>query len=179
MRRICLFAGANPGNDPAFLAAARSLGTELGRRGLGLVYGGTSVGLMGACADAALAAGGEVQGVLPRVLTSREIAHKGITELRIVHSLPDRKAVMFALSDAFVALPGGFGTLDELFEAITQRQLGLSEAPIGLFNVHGYFDGLLRFLEQGARQGLVADKLLASLVVRDEASALLDALLEG
>lgn len=179
MRRVCLFAGANQGNDPEFLTAARSLGTTLGQRGVGLVYGGTSIGLMGACADAALAAGGEVQGVLPRVLTSREIAHKGITELRIVHSLAERKAVMFALSDAFVALPGGFGTLDELFEAITQRQLGLSTAPIGLLNVHGYFDGLLRFLEQGASQGLVAGELLASLIVRTGAPALLDALLAG
>ena len=179
MRRVCLFAGANPGTDPQFVEAARALGTELGRRGVGLVYGGTSVGLMGVCADAALAAGGEVQGVLPRVLTSREIAHKGITELRVVPSLAERKAVMFALSDAFVTLPGGFGTLDELFEAITQRQLGLSEAPIGLLNVHGYFDALLRFLEHGAAQGLLSASLLASLVVRDEAPALLDALLAG
>ena len=179
MRRVCLFAGANPGIDPAFLEAARALGTALGQRGVGLVYGGTTIGLMGACADAALAAGGEVQGVLPRGLTGREIAHLGITELRIVHSLADRKAVMFALSDAFVTLPGGFGTLDELFEAITQRQLGLSEAPIGLLNVHGYFDPLLRFLQDGAAQGLLSSTLLASLIVRDEANALLDALLAG
>jgi uncharacterized protein (TIGR00730 family) len=179
MRRVCLFAGASTGTDPAFLDAARALGQGLGRRGVGLVYGGTSIGLMGACADAALAAGGEVQGVLPRVLTSREIAHRGITELRIVHSMAERKAVMFALSDAFVTLPGGFGTLDELFEAITQWQLGLSKAPIGLLNVHGYFDGLLRFLEHGSAQGLLPAKLLASLVVRDEAEALLDALLAG
>ncbi|MBS2021415.1 MAG: TIGR00730 family Rossman fold protein [Deltaproteobacteria bacterium] len=176
MRRVCVFAGANVGKDPAFLEAAKALGAALGKRSLGMVYGGTSIGLMGACADAALAAGSEVQGVLPRLLTGREIAHKNITELRIVPSLSERKQVMCALSDAFVALPGGFGTLDELFEVVTMRQLSQLEAPVGVLDVNGYYEKLLAFLDHGAALGLMSEPLLRSIVVRTSADALLDAM---
>lgn len=177
MRRVCVFAGSATGSDPQLAEAARSLGAELGRRGLGMVYGGTSIGLMGICASAALAAGGEVQGVLPRQLVAREIAHPDITELRVVHSLAERKVVMTALSDAFVALPGGFGTLDELFEVITLRVLQQLEAPIGLLDAGGYYRSLIEFLEHGARLGFLSEPVLRSIVVRDRADALLDALL--
>ena len=135
MERICVFAGSNDGARESYLIAARELGAEIARRGHAMVYGGAACGLMGACADAALAGGAEVVGVLPRALTSREVAHTGLTEMRIVGSLHERKAVMSALSDAVVALPGGCGTMDELFEAITWGQLGLHEKPIGLLDV--------------------------------------------
>src|SRR5438067_7932924 len=130
MQRVCVFAGSANGQREGYARAAREFGSELARRGFGMVYGGASVGLMGACADAALAGGADVVGVLPRALTNREIAHRGVTELRVVSSLHERKSVMSALSDAFVALPGGCGTMDELFEAITWAQLGLHDKPI-------------------------------------------------
>ena len=176
MYRVCVFAGSRDGNKPAFLDAARALGTELGRRGLGMVDGGAARGLMTACADAALAAGCEVQGVLPRTLSGIEIAHTGLTELRIVKNLHERKAVMSALSDAVIALPGGAGTLDELFEAITWRLLGLHQQPIGLLDAGGYYQTLLRFLEQTVADGLVDPSVLARLIVRPDAASLLDAL---
>ncbi len=176
MERVCVFAGSRPGFRPSYLEAARDLGSGLAQRGLGMVYGGTSVGLMGACADAALAGGAEVTGVLPRALTSREIAHKGITELRIVSTLHERKAVMSALSDAFIALPGGSGTLDELFEALTWRQLGLHDKPIGLLDVDGYYQDLIKFLEKAASEGFYPE---GGLVVRRTAGELLDTLLPG
>ena len=175
MRRVCVFAGSNAGARPAYLAAARELGTEIARRGCGLVYGGASVGLMGACADAALAAGGEVTGVLPRALTAREIAHPGLTEMRIVATLHERKAVMSALSDAVVALPGGCGTLDELFEAVTWAQLGLHEKRIGLLDADGYFAKLTAFIDHMTAEGFVRPPL--RLARAASAAALLDQLL--
>jgi uncharacterized protein (TIGR00730 family) len=159
MQRISIFAGSNAGARPSYLIAARELGAEIARRGHGMVYGGASCGLMGACADAALAGGAEVVGVLPRALASREVAHTGLTEMRIVGSLHERKAVMSALSDAVVALPGGCGTLDELFEAITWGQLGLHEKPIGLLDADGYFGPLLAFLEHMNAEGFVRPAL--------------------
>src|SRR2546430_4787578 len=159
MLRICVFAGSNDGARDSYLISAHELGAEIARRGYGLVYGGASCGLMGACADAALAGGGEVVGVLPRALTTREIAHTGLTEMRIVGSLHDRKAVMSALSDAIVALPGGCGTMDELFEAITWGQLGLHEKPIGLLDVDGYFGPLFAFLQHMSAEGFVRPAL--------------------
>src|SRR5438309_11302592 len=177
MQRICVFAGSNSGARQAYLAAAKELGAEIARRGYGMVYGGASLGLMGACADAALAGGAEVVGVLPRALTSREVAHHGLTELRIVSSLHERKAVMSALSDAVVALPGGCGTLDELFEAITWGQLGLHEKPIGLLDVDGYFGPLFAFLDHIAAEGFVRPAL--RLVHARTARELLDWLLQA
>src|SRR5438477_11905184 len=175
MQRVCVFAGSGNGVRPGYAAAARELGSELARRGLGMVYGGASVGLMGACADAALAGGAEVVGVLPRALTSREIAHQGVTELRIVSSLHERKAVMSALSDAVVALPGGCGTLDELFEAITWAQLGLHEKPIGLLDADSYYRPFRAFLDHLSSEGFVRPPL--KLVHATSAKDLLDQLL--
>ncbi len=159
MLRISVLAGSAAGARPSYLIAARELGAEIARRSHGMVYGGASCGLMGACADAALAGGAEVVGVLPRALASRELAHGGLTELRIVSSLHERKAVMSALSDAVVALPGGCGTMDELFEAITWGQLGLHEKPIGLLDADGYFSSLLAFLEHMNAEGFVRPAL--------------------
>ncbi len=177
MQRISVFAGSNAGARPSYLIAARELGAEIARRGHGMVYGGASCGLMGACADAALAGGAEVVGVLPRALTSREAAHTGLTEMRIVGSLHERKAVMSALTDAVVALPGGCGTLDELFEAITWGQLGLHEKPIGLLDVDGYYAPLLAFLEHMNAEGFVRPAL--RLVRAHTARELLDQLLSA
>jgi uncharacterized protein (TIGR00730 family) len=177
MQRISVFAGSNAGARPSYLVAARELGAEIARRGYGMVYGGASCGLMGACADAALAGGAEVVGVLPRALTSREVAHTGLTEMRIVGSLHERKAVMSALSDGVVALPGGCGTLDELFEAITWGQLGLHEKPIGLLDVDGYYAPLLAFLEHMNTEGFVRPAL--RLVRAHTARELLDQLLSA
>ena len=177
MQRISVFAGSNAGANPSYLVASRELGAEIARRGHGMVYGGASCGLMGACADAALAGGAEVVGVLPRALTSREVAHTGLTEMRIVGSLHERKAVMSALSDAVVALPGGCGTLDELFEAITWGQLGLHEKPIGLLDVDGYYGPLLAFLEHMNAEGFVRPAL--RLVRARTARELLDQLLSA
>jgi len=177
MHRICVFAGANPGKRDSYTAAAQTLGAEIARRGHGMVYGGASRGLMGVCADAALAGGAEVVGVLPRALAGREIAHRGLTELRIVSSLHERKAVMSALSDAVVALPGGCGTLDELFEAITWSQLGLHEKPIGLFDVDGYYAPLFGVLDQMTAEGFVHPRL--QLVRATTAGQLLDRLISA
>ena len=174
MQRVCVFAGANAGARDAYLSAARELGAEIARRGHGLVYGGASRGLMGACADAALAAGGEVTGVLPRALSSREIAHHGLTELRIVSSLHERKAVMSALSDFVVTLPGGCGTLDELFEAVTWAQLGLHEKPIGLLDADGYYSRLFDFIDHMTAEGFIRPPL--RLVRAGNAADLLDRL---
>jgi uncharacterized protein (TIGR00730 family) len=159
MARICVFAGSNAGENEAYRRAAIELGTEIARRGHGMVYGGASRGLMGECADAALRGGAEVVGVLPRALAAREIAHHGLTEMRIVGSLHERKAVMSALSDAVIALPGGCGTLDELFEAITWRQIGLHEKPIGLLDAHGFWSKLFELIDHLQREGFVRPPL--------------------
>ena len=150
VRRICVFCGAAAGNDPRYAAAAAELGRALAARSIEVVTGGGKVGLMGVVADATLAAGGRVIGIIPRFLEEREVAHRGLTELHVVESLHERKALMHELSDGFIALPGGFGTLDELMESITWAQLGLHAKPIGIVNVAGYFDELLSFVEGAA-----------------------------
>jgi uncharacterized protein (TIGR00730 family) len=154
--RICVFCGASPGRDPAFLVAARAAGAGLARRGIGVVYGGGRVGLMGALADAALDAGGEVVGVIPQGLVDRELAHPGLTELRVVATLHERKAVMAELSDAFIALPGGLGTLEELAEVTSWAQLELHAKPIGLLDVGDYWDPLLAWLDRAVEKGFLA-----------------------
>ncbi len=154
MKRVCVFCGSSLGSDPAFAEAARGLGALLAREGIGLVYGGARVGLMGTIADAALSGGGEVIGVLPRALQERELAHEGLTQLHVVGSMHERKALMADLSDAFVALPGGFGTLDEFCEVLTWAQLGIHDKPCGLVNIGGYFDGLLAQVATSVAGGL-------------------------
>jgi uncharacterized protein (TIGR00730 family) len=176
MKRLCVFCGSSTGDAPAYAAAARALGTTLARRGIGLVYGGASVGLMGAVADAALEAGGDVIGVMPEALAKKELAHAGLTELRIVGSMHERKALMAELSAGFIALPGGLGTLEELFEVWTWAQLGYHAKPCALLNVAGFYDPLIAFLD-----GVVAHRFLKPahrdmLVVAEDSDALLDRL---
>ena len=153
--RVCVFCGAGSGRGSRFVDVAADLGVALARRGLGLVYGGASVGCMGALADAALAAGAQVTGVIPSLLVDREIAHPGLSSLEIVTSMHQRKARMVELADAFVALPGGFGTLDELFEITTWAQLGMHQKPIGLLDVDGWFAPLFAYVDQAVDAGLI------------------------
>jgi len=176
MKRLCVFAGSSLGRSPAYSAAAVELGRVLASRDIGLVYGGARVGLMGAVADAVLAGRGRVTGVIPRSLAEREVAHGGLTDLRIVTSMHERKAMMANLADAFVALPGGWGTLDEMFEILTWAQLGLHHKPCGLLNVQGYFDRLLSFLDHTMEQGFVRREYGALLAVAESPASLLDAL---
>jgi hypothetical protein len=158
LRRVAVYCGSANGSNPAFLAEARALGTAIAAAGLGLVYGGANVGLMGAVADAALAGGAEVIGVLPAVLAGREIAHDGLTALEFAPTMHQRKARMSELADAFLVLPGGYGTLDELLEAVTWAQLGLHSKPVVLINTAGYWDGLLAFLDSTVEAGFVKQK---------------------
>ena len=174
MKRICVYCGSSPGRSPGYAAAARQLGAELAHRGLGLVYGGASVGVMGVVADAALAHGGEVIGVLPHFFTDKEVAHQGLDELLVVDSMHERKARMAELSDGFIALPGGWGTLEEIFEVLTWAQLGLHEKPCGLLDVGGYFDDLYRFLEGAVAEGFVRDVHRPMIMLDDSAERLLD-----
>ncbi len=176
MPRICVFCGSSSGSHPGYAAAARALAREIARRGHGLVYGGGNVGLMGVVADAMLEAGGEVVGVIPHTLVSREIGHRGVTTLHVVDSMHERKTLMADLSDAFIALPGGIGTFEEWFEAVTWTQLGLHRKPCGLLNVHGFYDELIRFMDHSWAEGFVKPETRA--VVRHDAdpAALLDAL---
>ena len=174
MRRVCVFAGSNAGVRPTYAAAARMLAAVCGERRLGIVYGGGSVGLMGALADAALAAHVEVIGVIPRPLATKELAHTGLAELRVVDSMHERKATMNALADGFIALPGGLGTFEETLEVLTWAQLGIHGKPVGVLNVEGYFDGLLRWLSHAAREGFVRREHLALLLFADTPAELLD-----
>ena len=155
IKRICVFCGSRPGSRPEYLEAARELGRLLAERRIGLVYGGASVGMMGALANAVLRGGGEAIGVIPESLVRRELAHDDLTELRVVNSMHERKALMAELSDAVIALPGGFGTFEELFETITWSQLGIHRKAIGLLNVGGFYDGLLNLVEHAIEEGFV------------------------
>ena len=166
LKRVCVFTGSSPGSRDAYRVAARELGTALARNEIGLVYGGATVGLMGAVADAVLEAGGHVTGVIPEALARKELAHEGIQDLRVVASMHERKALMADLADGFIALPGGLGTLEELFEILTWSQLGIHSKPVGVLNVCGYYDLLLqaldhaveeRFIRHGHRQLIVED----------------------
>jgi uncharacterized protein (TIGR00730 family) len=158
MRRICVFCGASTGRSPDYGDAGRRLGSALARRGTVLVYGGASVGMMGAVADAVLAGGGQAIGVMPRSLFSREVAHGGLTELREVGSMHERKAVMSDLSDGFIALPGGFGTIEEFCEVVTWSQLGIQSKPCGLLNVENYFAPLLELFDQAVRERFLREE---------------------
>jgi uncharacterized protein (TIGR00730 family) len=178
MRRVCVFTGSRPGNRPEYAAAGRALGGAIAASGGGLVYGGASVGVMRAIADAVLAAGGEVIGVIPRALVDREVAHHGLTELRVVDTMHVRKATMAELADGFIALPGGFGTLDELFEILTWAQLGMHRKPIGLLDVSGFWGPLLALVEHMVKEGFVPEDQRALLLVETDPQALL-AKMEG
>jgi uncharacterized protein (TIGR00730 family) len=160
-RRVCVFCGSKTGVGPAYRAEAVALCSLLGESGVGLVYGGAQIGLMGALADAALAQGGEVLGVIPRSLAAVEVAHQGLSRLVVVETMHERKALMAQEADAFVALPGGFGTLDEFFEILTWAQLGIHEKPCVLVNTGGYFDHLLRFLQVAIDQGFLKEEYYA------------------
>jgi len=174
MKRICVFCGASEGTDPEFVAAAVRLGSLLAERGIGVVYGGGRVGIMGALATSTLAAGGEVIGVIPKAMVDLELANNDVTELHVVRSMHDRKAMMTRLSDAFIALPGGFGTLDELFEALTWSQLGIHTKPCGVLNVCGYFDGLLGFVDHAVKKGFIHPSHRDNLLSDATAGGLLD-----
>ena len=176
MRRVCVFCGASSGRLPEYAEAARAFGAAAAARGLGIVYGGGRVGLMAAVADAALAGGGEVIGVIPQELVDRELAHGGLTELHVVDSLHVRKALMAQLSDGFVALPGGFGTLDELLEQLTWSQLGLHEKPVGLYDVEEYWRPLIALARHAADEGFVRESDLGAIAVGTEPEGLLDRL---
>jgi uncharacterized protein (TIGR00730 family) len=176
VQNICVFCGSSPGADPAFLTAARALGRAIAESGRVLIYGGAKLGLMGATADAALAAGGKVIGVLPRSLVGKEIAHEGLTELRIVETMHERKATMADLAEAVVAMPGGLGTLEELFEMWTWGQLGLHRKPLALFGEGAFFAPLLEFLDSLVEQRFLWPEHRRMLIVESDASRLLAAL---
>lgn len=177
MRSICVFCGSSPGNRPEYLQVARAAGRLIAERRLTLVYGGGKVGLMGAVADAALAAGGRVVGVIPQMLMDREVGHPGLSELHVVTTMAERKLLMGDLSDAFLTLPGGIGTLDELFEAWSWTQLGLHDKPSGLLNYHGYYQSLIQFLDLAVSEGFQRPRHRAALLVDTEIEPLLDRLL--
>jgi uncharacterized protein (TIGR00730 family) len=174
IERICVFAGSSPGVRGAYAEAARGLGEVLVARGIGLVYGGGSVGLMGVVADAVLAGGGEVIGIIPRALAGREIAHGRLPDLRVVGSMHERKAQMAELADAFIALPGGLGTFDELFEILTWSQLGLHLKPVGLLNADDYFAPLLALIEHATREGFVPSRDGDLMVTGDDPDRLIE-----
>jgi uncharacterized protein (TIGR00730 family) len=170
---ICVFCGANPGSRPLYLETARHLGVTLAQRGIDLVYGGSNIGLMHELAEAALGAGGRVIGVIPRLLVEREQAHRGLTELHVVDSMHQRKALMEQRADAFIALPGGLGTLDEMFEMLSWSQLGLHAKPCGLLNVNGYYDKLVAFLDHATQEAFLRPQFRARALVEDNVEKLL------
>jgi uncharacterized protein (TIGR00730 family) len=176
LRSLCVFCGSSVGNRPEYAAAASEVGRLLAERGIRLVYGAGNIGMMGILADAALAAGGEVIGVIPQMLVDRELAHRGITDLRIVSTMHERKALMAELSDAFLALPGGLGTFEELCEALTWSQLGIHAKPCGALNAGGYFDHLTALLDNAVTQGFVSRANRDLLVMASNAAELLDRL---
>lgn len=176
IRRVCVYCGSSPGAQPAYAEAARALGTLLAVEGIGLVTGGGRVGLMGAVADAVLAAGGEAVGVIPQALVDREVAHEGLTRLHVVQTMHERKALMADLSDAFVALPGGLGTLEEISEMLTWAQLGIHHKPCGLLNVAGYYAPLVQFLDHAVEERFVRRAHREMITTATDAQALLDGL---
>lgn len=179
LRRICVYAASTPGPSPAFAAAARDLGTTLAEAGIGVVFGGGRAGLMGALADAALAAGGEVTGIIPDFLDAREVTHRGVTHLHVVGSMHERKTLMAEQADAFVALPGGIGTLEELVEAMTWSQLGLAPRPIVLHDVDGFWAPFLALLDGFVAQGFMPAASRAMLGVATSGADVLTALRAG
>jgi uncharacterized protein (TIGR00730 family) len=176
IERICVFAGSSAGRQPEYQSTARDLGRVLADRQVGLVYGGARVGLMGVVADAVLASAGHVVGVIPEALVEKEVAHEGLSELRVVASMHERKAVMVELADGFIALPGGWGTLEEFFEVLTWGQLGLHRKPCGLLNTRGYYDGLLSFVEHSIHEAFVRSEYRSMIAVSRSPGELIDQL---
>jgi len=176
MRRVCVFCGSSVGAKAIYADAAREMGRLIASKRIGLVYGGGNVGLMGVIADAAREAGGEVIGVIPRALADREIAHSGLTTLHVVDSMHTRKAMMAELADAFIAMPGGVGTFEEFFEAVTWTQLGLHRKPCGLLNVDGFYTPLVQFIDQAVAEGFIRTVHRKVIVVDDEPARLLEML---
>lgn len=177
LKRICVFCGSSPGSRPIYTESAVALAQCLVSRGLSIVYGGSKVGLMGALADAALSAGGEVIGVIPRGLVAKEVAHNGLTDLRIVSSMHERKALMADLSDGFIALPGGYGTLEEFCEILTWTQLGLHRKPCGILNVDAYYDHLLRLFDHAVAESFLKPSYREYVLAGTDPGALLDLML--
>ncbi|GGK84205.1 TIGR00730 family Rossman fold protein [Rufibacter glacialis] len=177
MKSIAIFCGASSGHNPVYQEAAQSLGTLFAQKGIRLVYGGGNVGLMGVMADAVLAGGGEVVGVIPQSLVEMEVAHKGLTHLHVVQTMHERKALMAAESDAFVAMPGGFGTFDEFCEIVTWNQLRIIQKPAALYNVNGYFDHFLQMLRHSVTEGFLKPENFDNLIISNQENDLLDQLL--
>ncbi|WP_027723326.1 TIGR00730 family Rossman fold protein [Maridesulfovibrio zosterae] len=175
MKSICVFLGANPGNDPKYAQTARNMGRELAKRNIRIIYGGSNMGLMGILAESALEAGGEVVGVIPESLVKKEVAHYGLTKLHIAESMHERKALMAELSDGFVALPGGIGTMDEIFEIFTWAQLGFHNKPCGLLNIDGYYDKLIEFLGGVVQEGFLGEIHKEMLITASSPSELIEA----
>jgi len=173
IHRVCVFCGSNSGSDPVYVEAARDLGRFFAREGIGLVYGGGSVGLMGEMADAVLSSGGEVIGVIPHALWAREVGHRGLTDIRIVDTMHERKAMMADLADAFIALPGGLGTLEEIFEIWTWAQLGLHAKPVGFLDVNGFYAPLMQFLDRAVRERFLRAEHRAIAVIEHDPEMLL------
>lgn len=176
MKRLAVYCGSSMGTDPAFAETARALGREMAARGIGLVYGGGRLGLMGVVADAVLEGGGEAHGVIPQALVNLEVAHTGLTELHLVNTMHERKALMTELTDAFVAIPGGVGTLDELFEAWSWNALGYHAKPFALLNVQGFWDGMIGFLDHVTTSGFMSDARRGQLLVAETIPDVLDQL---
>jgi len=176
MQRVCVFCGSSPGADPLYMQVAREVGVLLAERGLGLVYGGAQVGLMGAVADGALSVGGEVIGIIPQSLVRKEVAHNGLGDLRIVGSMHERKAQMADLSDGFLALPGGCGTFEEFFEVVTWAQIGIHRKPCALLNIAGYYDPLLALLHHAVEERFVRPEHLNLVLADTNPALLLDAM---
>lgn len=174
LKRVCVFCGSNAGERAEYADAAREMGRVLVERGLGLVYGGGKVGLMGAVADAVLAAGGEAIGVIPEALMAREVGHNGLTLLHVVRTMHERKALMADLCDGFIALPGGFGTFEEFCEVLTWSQLGIHPKPCGLLNVSGYYDALLSLFDHATAEGFVPGKHRSLVITDTDPARLLD-----
>jgi hypothetical protein len=174
VRRVCVFCGSSPGRDPRYAGAAADLARALVARGIGVVFGGGSVGLMGVLADHVLASGGQMTGVIPHGLAARELAHRGVSDMRVVSTMHARKALMARLADGFVALPGGMGTLEELFEILTWGQLGIHRKPVGVLNVAGYYDPLVAVLDHAVAEGFVSAANGRLVLVDDDAERLLD-----
>jgi uncharacterized protein (TIGR00730 family) len=173
MRSVCIFCGTSPGNDPQYAEATRELARLLVQKGYRIIFGGGKVGLMGVLAEAAMAAGGYVIGIAPKLLMEKEIVHRGLTELHVVDTVHERKVMMTGLADAFVILPGGYGTLDELFEVLTLQQLKIHDKPCGLLNIDGFFDSLVTYLDQATASGFLSPACRSMLVVSADPHELL------